>query len=248
MPCDIVAAASISTQFDMIPLRDDNPTSLLPIVTVTIILICVLVFIWEISLTGKEQYYISALSVIPSTLLSGKNLPPDMAVIPPAATLFTSMFLHGGWMHLIGNMLYLWIFGNNVEDAMGHVRFVIFYVLCGLIAGLAHALPNATSDIPTLGASGAIAGVLGAYLVLYPHARVLVFVPFGFLSRALYLPASIVLGLWFVLQIVSTAFEQQGGGGVAWGAHIGGFIAGVVLIPLFKRRDVSLFNAGHRRN
>lgn len=231
----------------MIPLHDDNPTSIMPIVTVSMIFICVAVFFWEISLTGSEQFYISALSVIPSTLLSGKSLSPDVMVIPPAATLFTSMFLHGGWMHLIGNMLYLWIFGNNVEDAMGHARFVIFYLLCGLIAGLAHAIPNAASDIPTLGASGAIAGVLGAYLILYPHARVLVFIPLGFLSRTVYLPAIIVLGLWFVLQIVSTAFEQQGGGGgVAWGAHIGGFVAGMVLIPLFKRRGFSLFNAHNR--
>ena len=151
-------------------------------------------------------------------------------------------------MHLIGNMLYLWIFGNNVEDAMGHLRFLLFYLLCGLIAGLAHALPNAMSDVPTLGASGAIAGVLGAYLLLHPHARVLVFVPLGFMARTFYLPASIVLGLWFALQMISSALTQTTeGGGVAWGAHIGGFLAGLLLVIFFRRRGVPLFDRGQTR-
>lgn len=232
----------------MIPLHDDNPTNTAPLVTVTIILLCTAVFFWELSLVGNEQRFIAAFSVIPSTLFSAKSLPADMAVIPPMATLFTSMFLHGGWMHLIGNMLYLWIFGNNVEDAMGHLRFLLFYLLCGLIAGLAHALPNAMSDVPTLGASGAIAGVLGAYLLLHPHARVLVFVPLGFMARTFYLPASIVLGLWFALQMISSALTQSTeGGGVAWGAHIGGFLAGMVLVLFFRRRGVALFDRSRPR-
>jgi membrane associated rhomboid family serine protease len=144
-------------------------------------------------------------------------------------------------MHLIGNMLYLWIFGNNVEDAMGHVRFVLFYLLCGIVAALAQALPNPDSTIPMIGASGAISGVLGAYLLLYPRARVLVLVPLGYYTRLVHLPAMFVLGFWFVLQLINSALLTQTGGGVAWGAHIGGFVAGMALIPLFKRRNVPLF-------
>jgi membrane associated rhomboid family serine protease len=151
------------------------------------------------------------------------------------------MFLHGGWMHLIGNMLYLWIFGNNVEDAMGHVRFVIFYLLCGVAAVFAQALPDATSTIPMIGASGAISGVLGAYLLLYPRAHVLVAIPLGFYMRTMYLPAMVVLGFWFVLQLINSALADPGQGGVAFGAHIGGFVAGMVLLPLFKHRNVRLF-------
>ena len=144
-------------------------------------------------------------------------------------------------MHLIGNMLYLWIFGNNVEDAMGHVRFVLFYLLCGIAAVLAQALPNTDSTIPMIGASGAISGVLGAYLLLYPHARVLVLLPLGFYTQLVHLPAMAVLGFWFVLQLISTALSDPQAGGVAFGAHIGGFIAGLMLLPIFKHRHVRLF-------
>lgn len=151
-------------------------------------------------------------------------------------------------MHLAGNMLYLWIFGNNVEDAMGHVRFVFFYVLCGIFAVAGQVLQNPASEIPMIGASGAISGVLGAYLLLYPHARVLVLVPFGFYTRMLYLPAGWVLGLWFVIQILSSFATSSAGGGVAWFAHIGGFLAGMALIPLFKRRQTALLQpARHTR-
>jgi membrane associated rhomboid family serine protease len=230
----------------MIPLHDDNPTKKKPIVTLAVILVCVSVFIWEVSLTGQAQQLIIAYSFIPSTLFGLSSLPAEVAVIPPIATLFTSMFLHGGLMHLVGNMLYLWIFGNNVEDVMGHLRFTFFYLICGLIAALAHALPNTASDIPTLGASGAISGVLGAYLLLYPHARVMVLIPLGFFIRIVYLPAGLVLGFWFVLQIInSAAASGLTGGGVAWGAHIGGFVAGMFLIPFFKNKNVRLFNPGH---
>jgi membrane associated rhomboid family serine protease len=149
-------------------------------------------------------------------------------------------------MHLAGNMLYLWIFGNNVEDAMGHTRFVMFYLLCGLAAALAQAVPNPGSTVPMIGASGAISGVLGAYLLLHPHARVLTLIPLGFYVRFIYLPAWVLLGLWFVLQVVSSLLVAEERGGVAWGAHIGGFVAGLVLIPLFKRRDVRLFEPGRR--
>jgi membrane associated rhomboid family serine protease len=155
------------------------------------------------------------------------------------------MFLHGGFMHLAGNMLYLWIFGNNVEDSMGYVRFIIFYLLCGVAAVAGQTLQNPDSQIPMIGASGAISGVLGAYLLLYPHARVLVFIPLGFFSQLIRLPAGWVLGLWFAIQILSSALSNSEGGGVAWFAHIGGFVAGLALIPLFKYNKVKLFQSGH---
>lgn len=231
----------------MIPLHDDNPTTIQPVVTIVIIVLCALIFLWQISLgTRGFEAAVLGLGVIPATLLGTEVLPPELALVPPSMTVFSSMFLHGGWMHLIGNMLYLWIFGNNVEDAMGHMRFVLFYLLCGIVAVFAQALPNIDSTIPMIGASGAISGVLGAYLLLYPRARVLVLVPLGFYSRTLYLPAMAVLGFWFVLQLISSAFSDPRGGGVAFGAHIGGFIAGMALLPLFKCRHVRLFAASRR--
>jgi membrane associated rhomboid family serine protease len=151
------------------------------------------------------------------------------------------MFLHGGWMHIIGNMLYLWIFGNNVEDAMGHRRFIVFYLLCGIAAALAQALPNPSSEVPMIGASGAISGVLGAYLLLYPHARVLVVIPIFFYPYTVRIPAGWVLGFWFLMQVASSLSAPEQQGGVAWSAHIGGFVAGMALIPLFKYKQVRLF-------
>ena len=153
--------------------------------------------------------------------------------------LLYSMFLHGGFMHLGGNMLYLWIFGNNIEDAMGHGRFIVFYLICGVAAVFAQALPDPESTIPMIGASGAISGVLGAYLLLFPHARVLVAIPIGFYIHTMSLKAGIVLMIWFGLQIFSSLAAGDGPG-VAWFAHIGGFVAGVVLIPLFKYPHVRL--------
>ena len=227
----------------MIPLRDDNPTTIRPLVTVALIAASTLVFLWQLTLGEKSlEAAIYGLGVVPATLLGGESLPPELYRVPAEITILTSMFLHGGWMHLIGNMLYLWIFGNNVEDAMGHVRFVFFYLLTGAAAALAQALPNAESAVPMIGASGAISGVLGAYLLLYPRAQVLVFLPLGYFSRLIHLPAMYVLGFWFVLQIINTALAPAApGGGVAWGAHIGGFVAGMALIPLFKHRGVRLF-------
>jgi membrane associated rhomboid family serine protease len=226
----------------MIPLRDDNPTTIQPVVTVILIALCALIFLWQLSLGSRGfEAAVMSLGVIPATLLGGKTLPPELALVPPTLTVFTSMFLHGGWMHLIGNMLYLWIFGNNVEDAMGHVRFVIFYLLCGVAAVFAQSLPNVASTVPMIGASGAISGVLGAYLLLYPHARVLVLLPLGFYTQLVHLPAMAVLGFWFVLQLISTALSDPQAGGVAFGAHIGGFIAGMILLPIFKHRHVRLF-------
>ena len=226
----------------MIPLRDDNPTSITPFVTYAFIAACILVFLWQMSLGEKGfEAAVLALGVTPAILLGDARLPPELYLVPPVATVFSSMFLHGGFMHLAGNMLYLWIFGNNVEDSMGHVRFVIFYLLCGVAAVLAQAWPNPDSTIPMIGASGAISGVLGAYLLLFPRAHVLVLIPLGMFSRMVPLPAMVVLGFWFVLQLISTALSDGSQGGVAFGAHIGGFVAGMILIPVFKYRHVRLF-------
>jgi membrane associated rhomboid family serine protease len=225
----------------MFPLHDDNPARRLPVITVLLIVACCLIFFWQLSLGPAQERAIFALGAIPAALIGGQNLPPDIAVIPAWATVFSSMFLHGGWMHLIGNMLYLWIFGNNVEDAMGHVRFIIFYLVCGIGAVLAHALPVPDSTVPMIGASGAISGVLGAYLLLFPHARILVAIPLGFYIHTTRLAAGWVLGFWFILQLISSSLDTGQGGGVAFGAHVGGFVAGMVLIPFFKERGVRLF-------
>jgi membrane associated rhomboid family serine protease len=225
----------------VIPLRDDNPSGTAPIVTIVFIVMCVLVFLWQLSFGPQGgQRIVYALGVVPATLLGQGQLPPELSLVSPWMTVFTSMFMHGGWMHLIGNMLYLWIFGDNVEDSMGHGRFVVFYLLCGIAAVLAQALPDPSSTIPMIGASGAISGVLGAYLLLYPHARVLVAIPLGFFLHTMRIPAGLVLVLWFGLQLFSSAMAQPGQGGVAFRAHIGGFIAGMILIPLFKQRRVRL--------
>jgi membrane associated rhomboid family serine protease len=225
----------------VIPLRDDNPSFRPQIVTVTFIVMCVLVWLWQLSFGAEGgQRIVYALGVVPASLLGQQQLPPELSVVAPWMTMFTSMFMHGGWLHLIGNMLYLWVFGDNVEDSMGHGRFAVFYLLCGVAAVLAQALPDPSSTIPMVGASGAISGVLGAYLLLYPHARVLVAIPLGFLLHTTRIPAGLVLVLWFGLQLLSSAMAQPGQGGVAFRAHIGGFIAGMILIPLFKQRRVRL--------
>jgi membrane associated rhomboid family serine protease len=230
----------------MIPLHDDNPTEIAPLFTILFIAICVLVFFWQLSLGGQgNQAAVYSLGVIPAVLLNKVSLPPELALMPAELTIFTSMFMHGGFMHLAGNMLYLWIFGNNVEDAMGHVRFITFYLLCGIAAVFGQVLQNPASEIPMIGASGAISGVLGAYLLLYPHARILVLIPLGFYAQMVRLPAGLVLGFWFVIQIFSSLAADPGSAGVAWFAHIGGFVAGLALIPLFKRRGVTLFHPAH---
>jgi membrane associated rhomboid family serine protease len=227
----------------VIPLKDDNPSRLTPYINYGIIIACVLVFLWQLSLgpvRGQKAVY--AFGTIPAVLTGNVRLPADIAVISPWMSILTSMFLHGGWMHLIGNMLYLWIFGDNVEDSMGHGRFFIFYVLCGLAAVLAQALPDPGSQVPMIGASGAISGVLGAYLLLFPRARIHVLIPLGFILQSARLPAMWVLLFWFALQLLSSLLQGTESAGVAFRAHIGGFLAGIALIPLFKFRDVRLFN------
>ncbi len=223
----------------MIPLNDDNPTTIQPMVTIAIIVVASAVFLWQLTLSPTAEMRIAyALGVTPITLLGDERLPADIYLVPPWLTVFTSMFLHGGWLHLIGNMLYLWIFGNNIEDVLGHVGFVLFYIACGAAAALAQSALDVDSTIPMIGASGAIAGVLGAYAVLFPRAHVLVLLPLGFFSQVFRLPALLVLGFWFVLQFIEGGLTASSGeGGVAYWAHIGGFVAGLVLIFLFPRRS-----------
>lgn len=223
----------------LIPLKDENPLRFIGVAYITIALIagCVLTYLWQVSLGPAQNQMILALGAVPAVITGDRALPAGVAVVPAELTLITSMFLHGGWLHLGGNMLFLWIFGDNVEDAMGPVRFLVFYLLCGIAAALAHVAVDPASQIPTVGASGAISGVLGAYLVLHPRAQVLTL----FLRFFITLPAFVVLGLWFALQAVSATVATGGeGGGVAWWAHIGGFIAGVVLVIPFRRRAVPL--------
>jgi membrane associated rhomboid family serine protease len=231
----------------VIPLHDDNPTEGTPFITILFIAVCVLVFFYQASLPREPgEVFVFQYGAIPSVLFGQASLPDEVAVaIPGTLTLLTSMFLHGSWMHLIGNMLYLWIFGNNIEDVMGHAKFIVFYLLCGILAALSHALTDPASQIPMVGASGAIYAVLGAYLLLFPHARVLVFIPgFGTVRVA----AGFVLGMWFVTQLLSGGMSLGSkGGGVAFFAHIGGFVAGMALIGLFKRPDVPFFSPGQSR-
>ncbi|MDP6352995.1 MAG: rhomboid family intramembrane serine protease [Alphaproteobacteria bacterium] len=227
----------------MFPLHDDNPTRIRPVVTIGLIVACALVFLWQLSLPADAaRRAIYSLGVIPAVLIGPSHLPDALHALPAPLTVISSMFLHGGWMHVIGNMLYLWIFGNNVEDAMGHGRFAAFYVLCGVAGALAQSLAAPASEIPMIGASGAIAGVLGAYLLLHPGARVRCLVFLGFFMTFVRLPAALVLGGWIVIQLISAAGRPADAGGVAFLAHIGGFAAGLALIGLFKYRHVPFFD------
>ena len=220
----------------MIPLKDDNPTRTFPFVTITLILINILVFVWEMTL-GPEGYkaVIQTLGVTPSTLT---RLPMEPErLLEGGRSLFTAMFLHGSIPHAAFNMLYLWIFGNNVEDMMGHGRFVVFYVACGLIASISQVAASPHAEVPMIGASGAVSGILGAYLVLFPTARVLTLIFLVFFIRVVPLPAVILLGFWFLLQVLDIG--PLSSGGVAVLAHIGGFVSGALLIAAFRRRRPS---------
>jgi len=233
-----------------LPLYDDNPTRRTPVVTIAFIALCVLVFVWQTSLGPRgEERAIYSFAVIPAVLFGYAELPEPLRVVPPWMSVVTSMFMHGGWLHIGGNMLYLWIFGNNVEDSMGRGRFVVFYLLCGTAAALAQSFAAPTSEVPMLGASGAIGGVLGAYLVLHPKANVGVLFWFIIIVRIITVPAVLVLGFWFAGQILSgvTTPTTDGEGGVAFWAHVGGFVAGAVLIPFFKHRGVPLMEPAHSR-
>jgi membrane associated rhomboid family serine protease len=220
----------------LIPLHDDNPTQITPYLTIGLIVACALVFFWQLSLGEAEERMIYALGMIPAVLFDIRQLPPEISVVPPVATLFTSMFLHGGWMHLIGNMLFLWVFGDNVEHAMGRLRFLIFYLACGAAGGAAHYLSVPDSTAPLIGASAAIAGIVAAYLMLFPNVKVWILL---LLRIPLKLSAKWVLGAWILFQFVNlfASTDPQ----TAWWAHIGGLIAGAVLVVFLRRPDVPLF-------
>ena len=217
----------------MFPIGDDRvPGGPAPIVTLGLVVLNVLVFLFEASQPpGALQSFIQAWGVVPREYAAGHDIAPTIP-LPYWSTLITSMFLHGGWLHLIGNMLYLWIFGDNLEKVMGHLRFLAFYLVCGIAAGLTHIFFSAASAVPTVGASGAISGVLGGYLVLFPRNRVRVLTRGGVAA----VPAIVVLGFWILLQLISGAgsmADTADTGGVAYLAHIGGFIAGLLLVKPF---------------
>ncbi|MFQ5869490.1 MAG: rhomboid family intramembrane serine protease [Candidatus Zixiibacteriota bacterium] len=217
----------------MIPLKDDNPTSTFPLFTIGIIVLNSLIFFYQQTLGEAATGFVFTYGAVPEAVSSFR-----MTDFPAPLTILTSMFLHGGWFHLIGNMLFLWIFGKNIEDQLGHLRFLIFYLICGVIASLAHIMVTPHSSIPMVGASGAIAGVLGAYLIRFPNARILTLIWFGFFIRVVRVPAIFFLGFWFILQLLyglpSLALRDMGG--IAFFAHIGGFIAGLLLFPFWERR------------
>ncbi len=229
----------------MIPLKDDIPSRTFPIVNITLIILNIFFFLVEVSLGDRLNLLFGNFGVVPAKFFASYYIAGDRIVYIGAAEriipLFTSMFLHGGWFHLLGNMLYLWIFGDNVEDRMGHLRYLVFYLLCGLIASLTHILFNPSSTIPSVGASGAIAGVLGAYMLSYPTARVVVLIVLFFYIDFVALPALIVLGFWFIMQffsgVLSLGVQNASTGGVAWWAHIGGFVAGMALLFIFRKRN-----------
>ena len=215
----------------MIPLRDNIATRTFPIITVSIIFVNILIFLWmKFTLTGIEgqtvyKYY----GLVPREFMASVYARWDL-VPYNVMTIFSSMFLHGGFLHLGGNMLYLWIFGNNIEDAMGHGRFIVFYLLAGIVAALAQFFYDPASNIPMVGASGAVSGVLGAYLVLYPYARIKTLLFIIIFIKIVELPAIVLLTIWFFMQVLYSRFE-----GVAWYAHIGGFVFGLVMVKLFSR-------------
>ena len=222
----------------MIPLRDDNPTYRKPLVTWVILAICIVVFFLQVSsgmLSGDMEMTLRY-GFIPAVVNGQAQLPPDVAGFPSSWTIVTSMFLHGGWMHLIGNMLFLYIFADNVEDVLGSSKFITLYLLSGLGAALFQYASDSSSTIPMIGASGAISGVLGAYLILFPKAKVLSLIFLGFFATTMRIAAGWFLGGWFAIQGIS-AMMSDGGAGVAWWAHIGGFIVGMLALLILKPRN-----------
>lgn len=218
----------------MIPYKDDNPTSSIPLVTIGIMVLATAVYIWEVFSPSEQQLIAYSYGAIPHHLLSWEKGQP----VHPVATVFSSMFLHGGLLHLGGNMLYLWIFGDNIEDRLGHIRFLVFYLLAGVAAAYAQAISSPDSLTPMIGASGAVSGVLGAYILLFPHARVHTLLFFGFFWTVVRVPAVVIIGFWIILQLVNGMISKGivSQGGVAWFAHIGGFLFGLLTIRLWLSR------------
>jgi membrane associated rhomboid family serine protease len=218
----------------MFPYKDDNPTETTPFVTIGIIVLNILVFLIQLVADVEGKRIVYAYGAIPHNIVSFESTQP----IHPLLTLFTSMFMHGGVFHIFGNMLYLWIFGNNIEDRLGHFRFVLFYLFCGIVAALSHTLTASDSGVPMIGASGAVSGVLGAYLLLFPMARVHTIIFLGFFVQSVQIPALIVIGFWAIIQLVNGLIAQgmPSQGGIAWFAHSGGFLVGLITIKLWQPR------------
>ena len=220
----------------MIPLKDENPISTTPVIVYILIAINITVFFHQLSLGEQLEAFFHLYAVIPKELTASlAGTPPDQPV-PELFTLVSSQFLHGGWLHIGFNMLYLWIFGSNVEDSLGHSKFIIFYLVCGVLAGLTHWFFGMQSPVPTLGASGAIAGVMGAYVIKYPKAKILTLLPLGIFITTIRIPAIFFLGFWFLQQAInsfaSLSMLDNSSGGVAYLAHAGGFVFGIVLGPM----------------
>lgn len=230
----------------MFPLKDDNPTQNTSFVTIAIIFLCILIYVYQLSLTDvNNNQFIYDYGMKPSFLFSGKGLKNN--TLTAVFTIFSSMFMHGGLLHLGGNMLFLWIYGNNIEDAMGSFKFIIFYLTCGIAAALLQALITPNSDIPMIGASGAVSGVLSAYFLLYPKARVSTLVILFFFITVIRIPAGILIGIWFITQLLNAYQTNPNSPGVAWYAHIGGFIMGALLIPFFKKDNYKFFSTGKKK-
>lgn len=217
----------------MIPIRDNIPSKNYPLINNSLIFVNVIVYLVQISQGAGFDRFVYYYGLVPA-----RYFVPEIAVYFSAGqqifSLFSFMFLHGGFWHLLGNMWSLYIFGNNIEDRLGPVRYLMFYLLCGLVSGLSHLLLNAQSNVPTIGASGAIAGVMGAYFVLYPHSRILTLIPILFIPWFIEIPAFFYLGIWFVFQVLNAAGSSEHIAGIAWWAHIGGFVFGMILLMFFK--------------
>lgn len=225
-----------------IPLYDDTPRIRLPVTTIALMSVCVAIFLWQMGLNPRASHNAAfSYGMVPSVLFGHAQLPRSLQIVPGWATLLTSMFLHGSWLHIAGNMLYLWIFGRGVETALGPVRYLALYLICGVAAALTQASFDPSSGVPMIGASGAIAGILGAYLILYPRSNVVVFIWIIIIVRLLTVPAVILLGLWFLLQLISATSAAPGEPGVAFWAHVGGFIAGMALVLVLRRRGVRMW-------
>ncbi|MBN2227364.1 MAG: rhomboid family intramembrane serine protease [candidate division Zixibacteria bacterium] len=229
-----------------IPLKDENPTVHKPYVTIGLIVLNALIYLYMLPLSPQGyQAFVYQFGLIPYELVHLTELTPEISS-PVLLSPFSSMFLHGGFMHLAGNMLYLWIFGNNIEDFLGPVKFLLFYVLSGLAAAFLFIVFSPNSQIPLVGASGAIAGVMGAYIVLFPRARILTLLFLFYFIRLIHVPASIILGFWFVYQLLMSGFAS-GGGGVAWLAHVGGFAFGYLIFRFFAAKRRGRVSAHHFR-
>jgi membrane associated rhomboid family serine protease len=218
----------------MIPIRDTTPSKTVPVVNNVIIGINVVFFLVQLSQGQAQDHFIYIYGLVPAKF-TVPQVSAYFSFPQQILSLFTFMFLHGGWMHLIGNMWTLYIFGDNVEEHLGSARYVIFYLLCGLASGMVHFLFNSHSNIPTIGASGAIAGVMGAYFILYPGAKILTLIPIIIIPWFIEVPAFIFLGFWFLLQLLNAAGSSGHAGGIAWWAHIGGFVFGILILKLFDR-------------